>query len=84
MSLKDFAAKEGVYRYRCCVYELGQGIYTLTLTDEMGSSSVSAGRLPHALAEWLKRNPDLSLLSMTRFDRDHFPALLVATENRSA
>ncbi len=82
-SEKGFTAKEGAYSYRCCVYEYGQGIYALNLTDEMGVPRDSAHHLPHALAEFLKRNSDLSLLSAARSDGSH-PALLVATANRSA
>lgn len=82
-STKGFEAKEGVCSYRCYVYEYGQGIYTLNVTNEMGVPDDTAQHLPHALAMFLEKNPDLSLLSVARCDGIH-PALLIATANRSA
>jgi hypothetical protein len=70
-SRTGFEDQEGPYKYRCSVKEYGEGVYTLNLSDQAGSSSASALQLPHALAVWLQQNQNLAVVSVTLLTDKH-------------
>jgi hypothetical protein len=77
-----FEDQDGPYQYRCSVRDYGQGIYTLSLSDQAGSTSCSALELPHALAGWLKQNPELVVVSVAVIDSLPGGRLLVVTRSK--
>ena len=69
-------------RYRCSVRDYGQGIYLFMLSDPVGSINYEPHlSLPYALAQWLERNPEISIVSMIWAQEDQLlPKLLIATK----